>query len=155
MVLNHHNVHRSNHSASPVSWSTSLEASANEVASSCVYGHDITPGGGGYGQNIGYGVPAENIAQMITNLMYNDEIELFEFGVADPPEFERWGHASQILWQDTTEIGCATVSCNGLGNVDPSSTIPFTVCNYSPPGNVGGQYAIKVGRPLGQSVVVA
>ena len=77
---------------------------------------------------------------MITNLMYNDEFEYFDglYGQANPSmaQFESWGHFTQILWKDTTHVGCATVDCNGLRNVDdsPDSAIPYTVCNYSPPG---------------------
>lgn len=95
-------------------------------------------GGGGYGQNIGYGVDASNIGEMITNLMYNDEIEYFSglYGEANPDmtNFEKWGHFSQIVWKGTTQVGCYTTVCSSLGNVDGESNVPFTVCNYSPAG---------------------
>jgi pathogenesis-related protein 1 len=43
------------------------------------------------------------------------------------------GHYTQIVWRDTTKIGCGISSCPGLtyGN--------SVVCNYAPGGNVGGQ----------------
>lgn len=41
------------------------------------------------------------------------------------------GHFTQIVWTSTTKVGCGHV-----GN--------FVTCRYSPPGNVGGQYADKV-----------
>ena len=75
---------------------------------------------------------------MITNLMYNDEMGYYTdlYGEADPDMtyFDEWGHFSQIVWAATTEVGCATVTCNSLGNVDASEALPFTVCNYSPAG---------------------
>lgn len=75
---------------------------------------------------------------MITNLMYNDEAGFFDglYGQANPDmtNFEHWGHFSQIVWKDTTEVGCATVMCDSLGGSGTSGPIPFTVCNYSPPG---------------------
>lgn len=96
------------------------------------------------------------IGIMISNLMYNDEIGYFPtpYGQPDPSMtyFEQWGHFSQIVWKSTTHVGCATVMCNGLGNVDSSSPLPFTVCNYSPPGNYDGEYADNVLAPLGQPV---
>jgi hypothetical protein len=39
-ILYNHNVHRSNHSASSVTWSGSLESSARTLAQRCVYQHD-------------------------------------------------------------------------------------------------------------------
>jgi hypothetical protein len=75
---------------------------------------------------------------MITNLMYNDEMGFFEalYGEASPDmsNFDAWGHFSQIVWKGTTHVGCATVTCKSLGNVDSSVALPFTVCNYSPAG---------------------
>ena len=40
-VLYHHNVHRSNHSASPLEWDSGLEACAQALANKCVYQHDV------------------------------------------------------------------------------------------------------------------
>jgi hypothetical protein len=37
----HHNVHRANHSAPDIAWDSGLEASAKQVASSCVYAHNV------------------------------------------------------------------------------------------------------------------
>ncbi|KAF7589500.1 hypothetical protein BBP40_004207 [Aspergillus hancockii] len=158
-VLYNHNVHRSNHSASSLEWSSTLEASAQALAAKCVYQHDTTIDGGGYGQNIGYGVSSGKIGEMITNLMYNDEMGYFEalYGQASPDmsNFDAWGHFSQIVWKGTTHVGCATVTCNSLGNVDSSVALPFTVCNYSPAGNYAGEYATNVLKPLGQAMYVA
>lgn len=100
-----------------------------------------------YGQNIGFGVEAEKVGEMITNLMYNDEINYFPkpYGAASPAmdAFDKWGHFSQIVWKGTTHVGCATVVCPSLGNAG-GSNVPFTVCNYSPPGNYDGEYGDNV-----------
>lgn len=39
-LLYNHNIHRSNHSADSLSWSNTLEASAQKLAARCVYEHD-------------------------------------------------------------------------------------------------------------------
>lgn len=39
-VLYNHNIHRSNHSAPSVDWSSDLESSARKLASGCVYEHN-------------------------------------------------------------------------------------------------------------------
>lgn len=158
-ILYNHNIHRSNHSASSLTWSDTLQASAQKLAARCVYEHDTSIDGGGYGQNIGYGVKENNIGQMITNLMYNDEMGFFSdlYGLASPimALFDSWGHFSQIVWKSTTEVGCATVVCDSLGNVDASGSLPFTVCNYNPAGNTGGEYADNVLKPIGQPIFEA
>ncbi|KAJ5904076.1 hypothetical protein N7504_006459 [Penicillium tannophilum] len=158
-VLYNHNIHRSNHSVSSLEWSADLESSAQTLAARCTYEHDTSIDGGGYGQNIGYGVEASEVGVMITNLMYNDEIEFFPtpYGESDPSmsDFDKWGHFSQIVWKATTHVGCATVVCDPLGNVDSSEALPFTVCNYSPVGNVGGEYGDNVLKPDGGATYTA
>lgn len=39
-ILQQHNMHRSNHSAPALAWSSDLEASAKKLADSCVYAHN-------------------------------------------------------------------------------------------------------------------
>ncbi|KAL3481898.1 CAP domain-containing protein [Aspergillus californicus] len=152
-VLYSHNVHRANHSSSDLTWDSDLQASAQTLAARCVYEHDTDIDGGGYGQNIGYGTTEADVGVMISNLMYNDEAGYYTdlYGEASPDMtlFEKWGHFSQIVWKGTTKVGCATVSCSSLGNVDSTSAVPFTVCNYSPPGNYDGEYADNIAKPLG------
>lgn len=99
-----------------------------------------TAGGGGYGQNIAAGVEANNISAIITNLFYNGEVGWFDglYGQAQPSmnNFELWGHFSQIVWKDTSHVGCATQDCSaqGLGGVTSDVSPYFTVCNYKSPG---------------------
>jgi pathogenesis-related protein 1 len=42
------------------------------------------------------------------------------------------GHYTQVVWRDSTSIGCARVVCDNNAGV-------FITCNYNPPGNVVGQ----------------
>ncbi|KAJ5677145.1 uncharacterized protein N7477_002778 [Penicillium maclennaniae] len=147
-VLYNHNIHRSNHSAPSVDWSADLENSARALAAKCVYEHDTSIDGGGYGQNIGYGVGADQVGVMLTNLMYNDEIDYFPtpYGESDPSmaDFEKWGHFSQIVWKGTTHVGCATVQLSPLHRLQLLS-----------PGNYAGEYGDNVLAPLGNAVYTA
>jgi hypothetical protein len=91
------------------------------------------------------GTPAENISSVITDLFYNAEEPIFAanncYGEDDPnPDvFEQTGHFTQMVWCDTTHVGCYTAHCgqdglppltNAGDNVPPY----FTVCNYRNPG---------------------
>lgn len=105
--------------------------------------------GGGYGQNIAAGAPADNVTSVISDLFYNGECGNFQhlYGQATPSninneeEFDAYGHFTQMIWLKTTAVGCSTVDCagrgkgpKGLGNVGPNVAPVFTVCNYKAPG---------------------
>ncbi|KAK2872070.1 hypothetical protein FQN49_002572 [Arthroderma sp. PD_2] len=155
--MHHHNIHRSNHSAPALKWDADLESSARQLAESCNYGHNTEIGGGGYGQNIGFQSGYDDVAALITNNMYNGEFGYFEgnFGLDNPTNFHEWGHLTQIVWKGTSKIGCVTADCPSLGGQASASNAKYTVCNYSPAGNVVGRYAENVGDPLGQAIVFA
>ncbi|EEA23237.1 hypothetical protein TMatcc_002096 [Talaromyces marneffei ATCC 18224] len=159
-ILDSHNIHRSNHSAPALAWNETLAQSALALASTCDYHHDTSLGpAAGYGQNIAFGVGCDNVDQIITNMMYNEEMMYYQglYGEANPDmtNFENWGHFSQIVWLDTTTVGCATVTCSPLAESGSSMSLPFTVCNYYPAGNYGGEYGDNVLAPLGNPMVVA
>lgn len=51
--------------------------------------------------------------------------------VTDGPVTTYQGHATQILWKDTQEVGCAVESCE---KIEQSRTWRYSVlvCNYNP-----------------------
>lgn len=62
------------------------------------------------------------------------------------------GKYSQIVWLSTTQVGCAQFECP-KGTMTTSTgykaetAAAFTVCRYSPPGNIAGQFAKNVNKP--------
>lgn len=136
-VLGAHNSHRDNHSAPALTWSYELAGIAHNIGKSCYYQHNTEMGGGGYGQNIGAGASPQDSPAMISNLMYNGEFDLYPGYDAEPgmDSFEEWGHFSQIIWNETQEVGCATIHCpGGLGNTAKNVAPWFLVCNFRPAG---------------------
>ncbi|KAK1828619.1 CAP domain-containing protein [Podospora conica] len=162
-MLYHHNVHRSNHSSPDLVWSTQLEDYARQAASKCVFEHDLSPGGGGYGQNLAFWGGTQGAAfginragaQAASNMWYNGELPLFPgYGQANPGgNFAAWGHFSQLVWAGTQQVGCVSRVCPA-GTLSGMESI-YTVCNYSPPGNMGGQYANNIRAPQGLPGVIA
>jgi Cysteine-rich secretory protein family len=139
MIIESHNIHRANHSASDLVWNSTLAESALALANTCSYGHNTDLGpAANYGQNIAFGVASDKVDEVITDMMYNDEMMNYEdlYGEANPSmsDFDNWGHFSQIVWVDTTSVGCATVTCDPLANSGSTLSLPFTVCNYYPAG---------------------
>lgn len=166
-VLYHHNVHRSNHSASDLSWSQVHADYALQSAKSCEFKHDLSPGGGGYGQNLAM-IATSNIqslganragAQAASNFWYNGEVNQFpssDYGKGSPNMelFHEWGHFSQVVWKGSQQVGCATYLCPA-GTMNKDLDAFYTVCNYFPPGNMGGAYGTNISPPSGQPPVAA
>ncbi|KXJ89560.1 CAP domain-containing protein [Microdochium bolleyi] len=152
-ILRHHNVHRSNHSASDLAWSSALAETARKITETCVYSFNTVTDGGGYGQNIGAGFPSNSMGSFITNGLYNPEVNSYTYygGEPDYSTVGQWGHFSQIIWKGTSAIGCYTNDCSATGLANAPGIPPyFTVCNYLPAGNVVGAFTSNIGAPLGR-----
>ncbi|KAH7311020.1 CAP domain-containing protein [Rhexocercosporidium sp. MPI-PUGE-AT-0058] len=162
--LRHHDLHRANHTAAGLTWDPTLAGYAETIAKSCVFAHDMTQGGGGYGQNLAaYGSTADIdsidlatvAADAITNQWYYGEAANMPYGQDSPaisgvPEYL---HFSQVLWKSTTKVGCATVKCGG-GTIFSYQSL-YTVCNYAKTGNVIGSFASEVTEPIGLAGITA
>ncbi|KAK0655088.1 CAP domain-containing protein [Cercophora newfieldiana] len=167
-LLYHHNVHRTNHSSGDLSWGSAYADYALQTAKKCKFEHDLTPGGGGYGQNLAmYATSAGAAAfganragaQAASNFWYNGELDKFpssDYGKGSPNmgNFHGWGHFSQLVWTNTQQVGCASYLCP-KGTMVDSMDSWFTVCNYFPAGNVAGAYGQNVKAPQGQPTVQA
>jgi hypothetical protein len=154
-ILYHHNAARANHGANPLVWNDTVAATAGILANRCNFAHYIPPGVG-QGQNL-FTVSgnAFNVTAGITESWYKSEFPPMQpyFGQASIPDdvFHNVGHLTQVLWKGTTSVGCVSTDCSGRMTVGSDTNSPlnkYTVCNYYPAGNVGGQYAINVGNPV-------
>jgi hypothetical protein len=48
------------------------------------------------------------------------------------------GHYTQVVWRETTGVGCAAQTCTS-GSPLGSGGWQLWVCDYTPPGNSGGR----------------
>ncbi|KAE8834586.1 hypothetical protein P3342_009815 [Pyrenophora teres f. teres] len=159
-VLYHHNAARANHNAAPLSWDSSCESNARIAASRCAFEHYI-PSGAGQGQNL-FVVSgnAFNVTAGISESWYRGELTPMMpwFGKSDLPHdvFEEVGHLTQMVWKGTTKVGCVSLDCGNAMTVNgqKSTMNKFTVCNYAPAGNVGGQYAVNVVAPISSTNLI-
>jgi hypothetical protein len=91
--------------------------------------------GGPYGENLAAGYPSPLLA--------------IDAWAAEEPSYnyakkkftEHNGHFTQLVWQATTQVGCANVQCDG------DIQGQYLVCEYSPRGNIVGQFGENVRKP--------
>jgi uncharacterized protein YkwD len=134
-VLQEHNTIRSERGLPPVNWSVDLAKDAlgwaRHLASIDQGEHDPSSRGK-EGENIWWGTTgAFSYGQMVGS--WGSEKKDFRYGVFPDCRTRRSavvGHYTQIVWKNTTSVGCALAS---NGKTD------YFVCRYSPPGNVEGQ----------------
>ncbi|CDP02944.1 unnamed protein product [Coffea canephora] len=115
----------------PLVWDANLaryaQSYANQRRFDCALRHSDGP----YGENIFWGSgtgwsPAQAAAAwVVEKKWYNYWSNSCALG-------QECGHYTQIVWRQTTRIGCARVTCFGGRGV-------FMTCNYNPPGNYIGE----------------
>uniref|UniRef100_J3MIC4 SCP domain-containing protein n=1 Tax=Oryza brachyantha TaxID=4533 RepID=J3MIC4_ORYBR len=131
-----HNAARADVGVGPVTWDDTVAAYAQAYAEQrrgdCQLRHSDS--GGKYGENIFWGSAgaAWSAADAVSSWVSEKEWYDHDSNSWAAPEGSSCGHYTQVVWRDSTAIGCARVDCdNDLG--------VFITCNYSPPGNFEGQ----------------
>ncbi|CAM9131009.1 unnamed protein product [Ascophyllum nodosum] len=106
MLLELHNLARCEHNAEPLTWSDTVAASA-AVSLSCP---------------LSFLLNIFRWDRAWSSMNYVEEINASSVGGYG-------GHATQILWKSTKELGCALGYCGDR---------TYLVCQYNPPGNYVG-----------------
>jgi Cysteine-rich secretory protein family len=130
----------------PFVWDPIAAQVALAYASQCNYAHNAnrnsdytTLGGkGGVGENIAAGAPTETVAAAVNSWLAEASSYDHTTNTCSSTS-PGCGHYTQIVWKATTGVGCAHVSCTANSPFTGFATWDFSVCDYSPPGNVGTQ----------------
>lgn len=95
---------------------------------------------GGYGQNLAASSPTASISVHISDYWYNGEMPLYAglYGESEPSG-SGYGHFTQVIWKDSTSVGCGTVDCTSS-----SLGMWYTVCNYWPAGKFTVHFSMSV-----------
>ncbi|CAL5078154.1 unnamed protein product [Urochloa decumbens] len=129
-----HNAARNDVGVGAVSWDDDVAAFAQsyaaERAGDCALQHS---GGGpnGYGENLFMGGAGADWSASDAVGLWVAEKQWYDHDSNSCAAGETCGHYTQVVWRDSTAIGCARVVCDNGG--------VFITCNYNPPGNVDGQ----------------
>ena len=116
-----------------------LVASAKEYASGCIYAHS----GGNYGENLFAGTGSGYTIEHAVN-SWASEVADYDYNQNTCAAGKVCGHYTQIVWADTSNVGCALQVCAPLKYPDGSTVFGdvsshYIVCQYTPPGNFIGQ----------------
>ncbi|KAJ3841064.1 PR-1-like protein [Lentinula raphanica] len=133
--LSDHNSIRAQHGAAALTWSNDAAAKAQQWANNCVFEHS---GGslGPFGENLAAGTGSSyGIDQAIDSW----SSEASQYNPSNPEA----SHFTQMVWKATTQVGCAVASCSGIFDAS-FGLASFYVCEYSPQGNVIGEFAQNV-----------
>eukprot|EP01089_Gocevia_fonbrunei_P000711 TRINITY_DN1069_c0_g1_i2.p1 TRINITY_DN1069_c0_g1~~TRINITY_DN1069_c0_g1_i2.p1 ORF type:complete len:205 (-),score=34.16 TRINITY_DN1069_c0_g1_i2:39-653(-) len=115
----------------------------------CVSGHTTSawriakaPQYSSIGENLAYN-SISNATAIVGQWITNERTK-FTYAPMTSSLVSSFGHYSQVIWADTTEIGCSLIDCR---NVAGSSFSYVMACNYATAGNFLGQYpyALKAG----------
>ena len=136
-ILNTHNMYRAGVEYPVFTWSDSLASFAQNAANTCVMQHTANNPNG---ENI-YMTTASSVSGYDAATAWYDEVDQYNqmFAGQSSGDFtEQTGHYTQLIWKSSTELGCAQAQC---------SSGVYVFCEYSPPGNVQGQYQDNVPAP--------
>lgn len=127
-----HNKWRAELGLPPLKWSNKIAAVAQKWANvlknrGCKMEHSSTK----YGENIYWSMGAKRTPQEAVDA-WGSEKQYFNFETLTCNEhWSKCGHYTQLIWENTTSVGCAMAYCKDGAEI--------WVCNYDPPGNYTGQ----------------
>ncbi|XP_071172259.1 GLIPR1-like protein 1 [Mytilus edulis] len=118
-----------------MTWSKQLASVAQAYADKCIWGHNSARSS----QANSFSYVGENLYVTTSSTGYLDKSvaswvnEKKDYDYASNSCSGVCGHYTQVVWADSTKLGCAVASCPSMTNL-PSyfRNVKFVVCNYGP-----------------------
>lgn len=130
-LLARHNFYRKKVGVPALKWSDELaeiaQKWANKLAKKCNLEHSSSE----WGENIYWTSGTATATEVVDRWAREEKYFDHTNRVYKSPEGRKFGHYSQIIWRNTTHVGCAVQKCRHGGEI--------WVCNYDPPGNYIGE----------------
>lgn len=100
-------------------------------SNNCTMSHTAGPTNPGYGENLAWSSSTSFTGVNAANAWYNEKPD-YNYSTNTCASGKVCGHYTQVVWKNSTTIGCAGVVCSNGGGI-------IYGCNYNPPGNYSGQ----------------
>ncbi len=128
LLVDTHNEWRAEVGVAALSWDPQLAKVAAEWARAlkqkkCAFEHSTFK----YGENLFMGTSGAFDAKYVVD-SWGSEKDDYNYDKNKCSSV--CGHYTQMVWQSTTKVGCAKITCDGMD---------IWVCEYDPPGNYVGQ----------------
>ncbi len=154
-LLDVHNSARSglNKSISDLKWSPTIakdaQLYADKMASEGIWGHDTVKnqndgyGHGNYGENLYTSSQITSLKE--ASIAWVEEENFYSYGLIGDSNTcdvgKQCGHYTQVIWKDTTLVGCAMSQYKVDTFIDGNNANGWNivVCKYQKPGNYIGQ----------------
>jgi hypothetical protein len=141
-VLSEHNAERIAFGlkSNQLVWSDYLANDASEWAENCIWGFSSEY----YGQNLAYATKTNNAFPTCgTQVQQQWTVQKQDWNCeTNICSGQYCGSYTQMIWKDTTEIGCGVTTCPA-GSILPDENTQFLVCFYSAAGNVESQHPLS------------
>jgi glioma pathogenesis-related protein 2 len=136
-ALKQHNLYRAKHGAPPLVLSAQLNDMAQHYAEQLARTNRLVHSGNkSYGENLyafGSSGQARPRAEAVVDRWYS---EIKDYNFNKPGFHTGTGHFTQLVWKSSQELG--------IGIAQATNGTWYVVGNYSPPGNIAGQFATNV-----------
>jgi len=129
MLKENNKIRASLYSGHSLTWSKSLEHTAQIHANTLARSNTFRHSGTKNGENL-FATSGKGGYVSALNAWYGEKKD-YSLGTNRCKPSKVCGHYTQLVWKDTKEVGCAQAKSSSGGT--------FIVCQYSPPGNYRGQ----------------
>lgn len=128
-ILSTHNKYRATVGLPPLRWSNALAKSAQQWAYQLAQIGRLQHSRSG--ENLWSGASGRYHLEQMVDSWANEKQYFIPYKpfpyVSKTGNYRDVGHYTQVVWRNTTEVGCGLASGHGKD---------FLVCHYNPPGNV-------------------
>jgi pathogenesis-related protein 1 len=130
----------------PFTWDPIATEVAQSWANQCSFGHNPSAssqyvalgGSGGLGEDVAAGAPSESVANAVASWV--NEEQYYDHATNSCATGQVCGHYTQIVWKNSTAVGCAQTHCTTNSPFGASfPTWDMSVCDFNPPGNYVGE----------------